>query len=453
MEALVIATIAALGWTFSKKPTPQSPTRVDEEPTLIPRGAPLNDESHPSTQLNAFSNEAIKRWNQSQFPERTGIIAPLYSSMKVQNSNDSVKQRTLEQFTGSDITWRKKKEVENLFKPTPQSIDFSGKEGNLPSYTNTTIEDALTQTQNSALPFEQIRVGPGIDVPLDVPAADGLHSMYRAMPVDGFAYKNKELTGAIVPGSAENQQQMVAPHVPYNHPPRVFDMSRRPLEKGRSGVTAPMVRSRHTSINPIYGTDPGNPVQCHVDGQEYYGNQYRAMSYDNASDMTRRDDRTAHGDMLGVGTNVSAIQKYPQSAPAPTERNIIESRSNGPGPARYRVDKERHNCTGMQLLKKAKRGDYVEADRMAGPSYPNAMRRAKFGPGQDDMYLSKMYTQRTKAMVEGYKPQGTLHKSPTTAPSAVRPGKKYGHENTYMDYSIAAANLEGNPYAVQNIRQ
>jgi len=451
MEALVIATLAGLGWTLSRpKETPAQET-TDIRPTLAPRGFDANAASRPSEQLDAFSEDAVARWNAAKFPERSGIISPQYSSMRVQNTNDDVKQRRLEQFTGNDITWRKKREIEQLFKPTPQQIDSSGTEGNAPTYLNTTIADAVTQTQNSTLPFEQIRVGPGIDVPLDVPAADGFHSMYRAMPVDGYAHKSRELSGGIVPGAAENQQQLVDPTVPYNKPPRVYDMSRRPLEQGRASVTGPAVRGRHTSIHPLYGQDPhakNAPYQCHTDGNEYFGHKNRNATYEGSTEMTRRDDRTSHGDMLGIATSVNATQKYPQSAPAPTERNMIESRTNGPGPARYRVDKERHNCTGLQLLKQSKRGNYVEADRMAGPTYPDAARRDALGPAHDP-YLSKMYTMHRKANVKNHVPNGTLIRPPTEAPSAVRPPKKYGGENSWMDYSLAATNLENNPYVVR----
>ena len=451
MEALVIATLAGLGWTLSTKKEQVSKRDPTPQPTLAPRGASYtDDDSRPSDQLHAFSEDAIARWNASQFPERTGIISPLYSSMRVQNTNDDVKQRRLEQFTGNDITWKQKREVEQLFKPTPQQIDSSGSEGNAPAYLNTTIGDSVTQIQNSTLPFQQIRVGPGIDVPMDVPAADGFHSMYRAMPVNGYAHKSREMAGSIIPGGAENQQQLVDPTVPHNKPPRVYDMSRRPLEQGRSSVTGPSVRGRHTSIHPLHGTDPhsGKPYQCHVDGDEYFGIKYRDATYDNASEMTRMDDRTQDGEFLGLATSVHAPQKYPQSAPAPTERNIIESRTNGPGPARYRVDKERHNCTGKQLLKQSKRSHYVEADRMAGPSYPNALRRTRMGQ-EEEPYLSKMYTMHKRAQVEGYKPHGSLAQPPSQAPVQNRPPKKYGGENPYQDYSLASVNLQNNPYVVR----
>jgi len=449
MEALVIATIAGLGWTLSAtKTTPKPETEI--VPTLMPRAMNINDESRPSEQLDAFSEDAVARWNASKFPERTGIISPLYSSMRVQNTNDDVKQRRLEQFTGNDITWKKKREIEQLFKPKPQNIDSSGSEGNMPTYLQSSIADSLTQKQNSSLPFEQIRVGPGIDVPIDVPAADGFHSMYRSMPVDGYAHKSREMAGDIIPGAAENQQQLVDPTVPHNTPARVYDLSRRPLEKGRSTVTGPSVRGRHTSIHPINGVDPhsGEPYQCHVDGDEYFGNTFRDATYEGSSELTRRNDRTQHGEYLGLGTSVHAIQKYPQSAPAPTERNIIESRTNGPGPARYRVDKERHNCTGLQLLKQSKRSSYVEADRMAGPSYPDAKRRAEIGPATDP-YISKMYQMRRRTHVEGYRPHGTLIKTPTDVPVTNRPPKKYGGENPYLDHSLAASNLQNNPYVLR----
>jgi len=449
MEALVIATIAGLGWTLSTT-TPKPAKEREIVPTLMPRGADLRTQQHSTHQLDAFDADAIARWNASKFPERTGIISPLYSSMRVQNTNNDVKQRRLEQFTGNDITWRKKREIEQIFKPKPQNIDSSGSEGNVPSYLQTSVADSLTQKQNSSLPFEQVRVGPGIDVPLDVPAADGFHSMYRSMPVDGYAHKSREMASDIIPGAAENQQHMVDPVVPHNKPPRVYDISRRPLEQGRASVTGPMVRARHTSIHPINGVDPhsGEPYQCHVDGNEYFGNAYRNATYDHVSELTRRDDRTQDGEYLGLGTHVQATQKYPQSAPAPTERNIIEERTNGPGPARYRVDKERHNCTGLQLLKQSKRSNYEEADRMAGPTYVDAKRRNEIGP-QADPYLSKMYRMRKRTQVEGYRPQGTLITTPTDAPANNRPPKKYGGQNTYLDHSLAATNLQNNPYVLR----
>lgn len=471
MEALIVTSLVGLGWLFSESKERTDAQKTEQrnrpvvEPRLVPRGFDINQYSRPSSHLNAFNNEAIKRHTAQNYPEKSGLVSPHYSSFRVQNTNDEVKQRRLETFTGSDSIWKKKKEVEHLFKPTPQPIDHSGTQGNLPTYNDReALNDSLTAKQHSALPFEQVRVGPGVAVDLDVPAADGLHSQYRAMPTLVMPYHDSTLVGDVNHGAAEGQQQLVDPHVPRNHPPKVFDQARRPMEKGRATVTAPMVRSRHTKIHPMYGTDPGNldksggcgVYKCHVVGEEYFGNQIRAQTYEADSEHTRKGDRTYLQDWTNLGTNeasrIGAPQQVCQNVLAPTNRGITDSRTTGLLGPRYRVDKDRHNCTGLQLLKQSKRSHYAEADRMAGPQNCDSMRRAHLG-ASDDPYLSRMYMIRDKANASDHQPLGRLEMGPSDVGDSRDPkkGRRYDYKNITMDHTIAAENLANNPYAVQNL--
>ncbi|MGA1476645.1 MAG: hypothetical protein ACO4AI_16075, partial [Prochlorothrix sp.] len=105
--------------------------------------------------LKRYDRMRQERWTQAHFPERTGIIAPFYADVRRQQTSDIQKQRKMEQFTGSDITWKPKREQEALFEPTPQQIDSSGKAGNTPNYDADKYRLSLTQKQSNALPFEQ----------------------------------------------------------------------------------------------------------------------------------------------------------------------------------------------------------------------------------------------------------------------------------------------------------
>jgi len=479
MEVALIGALAGIGWWInsSQGPVQKKPIREIEPNESYQQGAGFDDEVLPTTDhLNLYNTRAVQSFKDAHFPERTGVIAPFYRDMRTQNSNDSVKQRKLDMFTGSDPTWANKRETEALFDAKPQNIDSSGKEGNTISLDPDKFRNSLTDIQQNTIPFEQIRVGPGVGVDPKTEAADGFHPMLRVFPADGLAHKNSELTGRVNAGHVLNSERPVDPVIAHRNPPRVWDMSRRPLVEGRANATAPAVRGAHSSVEP---------VQCHVDGDHRTGVAYRPGGYDTIAEMTRKDDRSQGvdtlnlkgpstgqykrvefdpyrvnaqhreqaGDFVGVGFHNSAIQAYPQSAPQETEKDVLVGRSNGPGPAAPVVRHEYMRCSDMQLLKESKRGSYADTQYIAGPQRTDALFLAKLGYRQSP-YMSqhhKFRAQNRHAEMRktGHAQSPYLYNHNTNVGNDASNGKKItGENNPRLDFSLAKNALQGNPYAI-----
>ena len=479
MEVAIIGALASIGWWLNRR---EDPVPEDAPRQIVPIGdetdnLPVDGAGQLNTEhLDLYNTRAMQAFKDAHFPERTGVIAPFYRDVRTQNTNDDIKQRKLEMFTGSDPAWANKREVEALFEVKPQNIDSSGGQGNAANLDPDKFRSSLTDTQQNSIPFEQVRVGPGIGVGTDIPAADGRHPMMRVFPVDGLAHKSSELGGRVNAGHVLNAVRPSEPVLGHKAPPRVWDMSRRPLVEGRANATGPAIRGTHTSVEPL---------QCHVDGDHYAGTAYRPGGYDAISQMTRQDDRSKtldtlnvrgprtgqykyaefdthrvesqnrekQGETIGVGYHNSAIQTYPQSAPHETEKDVLVGRSNGPGPAAPVVRKEYMYCSDKQLLKESKRSGYADTPYIPGPQRTDALFLAKMGY-QVSPYVSQQHKlraqhKRADRRQLGHAQSPYLYNHATSVGDDATHGKKItGEQNPRLDFSLAKNVLEGNPYVI-----
>lgn len=240
MEVLIAGAIVLAGYVAAD---PGREPRVDRRPRYAPplkhpkehpRVPPAHDQ--PTRQFDDEHRElAARRWAESTAPGVTGTFAPqmgtrgsglpprgppgaplppnttpFFRSAKSQNTNDVVKQTRLELFTGANTlgnsatgTYRHKREVETMFSPayTAQAVTSSGSSGNAVVERDKTRYEA-SATHRNVLPFEQIRVGRGVGVGPDVPAADGFHPMYRVMPKNVNEHRKNNLPGGFVVGGS-----------------------------------------------------------------------------------------------------------------------------------------------------------------------------------------------------------------------------------------------------------
>ena len=101
-------------------------------------------------------------------------MEPFFGSSVKQNLNENANKTLLAHFTGSDDTFRHKKETKMLFKPVKQNI-----------YGQQIKRDdsrfiASMYTKTNQLPFEQIRVGPGLNSSADQLTTNiGFHDSFR----------------------------------------------------------------------------------------------------------------------------------------------------------------------------------------------------------------------------------------------------------------------------------
>jgi len=101
-------------------------------------------------------------------------MEPFFGSSVKQNMNENANQTKLAHFTGSDDTFRHKKETKMLFKPVKQNIHGQQIKRDDSRYMGSMY------TKRNQLPFEQIKVGPGLNSSAnDLTTNVGFHDSYR----------------------------------------------------------------------------------------------------------------------------------------------------------------------------------------------------------------------------------------------------------------------------------
>jgi hypothetical protein len=297
MELAIAGAVAILGWQFSQRGrqdpqpyhAPISPEVMGVQDKIgsggrdieLPRPGsyPIGPPPVTSTELLKRHDElSEKRWQAAHDPRASGIVGPrsvpFFSSYRKQHTNDAIKQQRMEIHTGNLTagasqtgTWKSKVETPSMFKPVAQQVTSSGSSGNSLNYGAQRQAASVSGKQNNTLPFTQQRVGPGIGVGTKVAAVDGFHSQYRSIPPDAYGYKRNELEGRSLTGAAISARA-VDPVSYVKGVPRIYDMARRPLEKGRATVTALAQRPAFSKLRPL----PAPKVMgCRVDGEDYYG--------------------------------------------------------------------------------------------------------------------------------------------------------------------------------------
>jgi hypothetical protein len=508
MEVAIVGLIAGLGYLASKTSVQNRRAKdavvTVNRPETYPFAGLTNSEDLKKEQ----EKESETRWLASMNPRNSGIVDPrtypFFSSMKTQNTNDDIKQRKMELFTGqqNDSVWKHKKESEPRFEPVPQNVSSSGSSGNAPTYDTMRKVSAVSGIQNSVLPFEQIQVGRGIGLDPKTSAGDGFHSMYRVMPVDASSYKRNTYEARPNHGVALNSAREVDPKFFSKGVPRFYTMDRRPLEKGRAAATGPANRAKIIT--------PG----CHVDTEEYFGiagapgqnvqggawdrdrsdkrpglpltnatadrhgiGGYTMAEYDDAKMVSqqRESDRT-HGILTGnrvaqttaqtfvhVPTNralasrdqqggaghfVPAGTTQPSDLPQPTIREQLHDQSNGFAAAAPVIHGARVQCTDKQLLKESKRGSRVVNTYVNHAERTNDYRRAKLG---DDLLLEnrcvpmavKSDTNVNRSM--GHAQSSVMYMNQATPGDSSTANRfRLPEENRFQDYTIARDNVRSN---------
>ena len=276
MELLIAAGIAAIGYRMSQRATPPQSLRV--LPPVPPPQVTVADAR------TAEEVAAAKTFEDARDPLRTGVIQhgeqvtqqrrlePFFRSARTQNTNENVKNRLHDLFTGSVMfdksstgTYKSKEEASARFQPLPQQISSSGSAGNPTCWARQMPTASLLQ--NNVLPTEQIRVGPGLGVGAEVTAADGYHPMLRVMPKNVNEHRINQLEARINIGASRNAARPADPSVSVNRPPRVWDINRRPPEPTMAAVTARTHRS-------------DNLLRCNGDRitEEYFGHPAMAAN-------------------------------------------------------------------------------------------------------------------------------------------------------------------------------
>lgn len=296
MELAILGAVGLLGYTVSDR----EPRSVPRE-QVVPRHAqayPWGPGTEVQRLLEADRSETQARWEQSIQPHVTGVITPntkpasgqqpFFRSAKSQNTNNNIKQRRMEMFTGTQDfkysqtgTYRKKQEVTQMFKPewTAGAVRSSGSAGTTPLGIDQGARYIPSQKQNNVLPTQQVRVGPGLGIGLDVPASDGFHPMLRVMPKNVNEHRLNNLPGGVVSGSSGVAMRSSDVQLAQFGPPRYWAQERRPTAATKAAVDAASERPAQL-LQPCGGR---------IVGDDYWGHAGHTGSYLGGGTRPTRD--------------------------------------------------------------------------------------------------------------------------------------------------------------------
>jgi hypothetical protein len=241
MEIAILAGLALLGHEISKD------TKTPRSDKIELLQIPCNKRNNKFPfEKNKLVKDNFELQNQPFFTER-----------KVA-SNNVQKQRRMESFTGTDdnVFWKKKQEVENLFKP---SKNLSYMNGIPSSNVNTSTERyaaSLTQKMDGISPIEKINVGKGLNKGNDIAASGGFHDSFRILPDNINSYKKNSFAGRINTGKSITTQRNHVPHIEsHGKPSRFYTEQQRQAAPGKSQFT----KQQHRGKIALHDTTRG---QC-----------------------------------------------------------------------------------------------------------------------------------------------------------------------------------------------
>lgn len=298
MELGIVGAVGLLGYLMSSKEA--RPPRQDQPPPTHLAAYPWGPGTEVQKLLEADRDQTKARWEQSLEPHLTGVVGgvvnpntklgegpqPFFASAKKQHTNNALKQRRMEMFTGAvDInssetgTYSRKKEVPNMFKPewNAAPVTFSGHSAGTPIGIDQAARYVPSMRQNNVLPTQQVRVGPGVGVGAGVPAADGFHPMLRVMPQNVNEHRLNPLPGTLVVGASGVANGTLKPVLVTEHPPRYWEQRRRPTQATKAAVLAASERAAQL-LEPCGGR---------MTGEDYYGTAGRVGSYTAGTVPTR----------------------------------------------------------------------------------------------------------------------------------------------------------------------
>jgi len=265
MELALVGSLALLGFELSKDGSKSKPVKKIKK--------------------TRFQNEyPIKSDTTLTNTNEMGLV-PYFTSEKSQNTNNIVKQRVLENFTGHDQTYKNKCEQEPLFTPKEMKQNIYGSQ-------NVSDKDRLQRyvasgRMDGVRPFQQEHVGKGLNVGPDTKAKGGFHDMTRILPEHNDSYSKQSFAGRIIPGKALNIERPQDVEVDKNRPETDYTGERFPLTKGKSDYTASTRRFEFEMMPGLRGQS-----------NDYSGPIYRADApIVSATGATRTKDSC---DSLGI---------------------------------------------------------------------------------------------------------------------------------------------------------
>jgi len=235
MEYLLLGGLAYAGQQYAKISTGK---KMNQDPRAT------SSTSHSFEDVQADFNDKMDNHlkdpntvNTTDPQENNNI--PFFKSLRSQNTNDGLKDRRLSTFTGVNTTdYRHKIEVE-----APEPTRDPNVYGNMTSIDKDRYTINVATSNNNVLPFEQIKVGPGLGLKSSDPASGGFHQNVRILPGNPNGYRKHNFEGRVVTGKAPVSNPDLSVNVDVNR--------RTPLTETYRGFDAPQSSVQGSSQRPL----------------------------------------------------------------------------------------------------------------------------------------------------------------------------------------------------------
>lgn len=159
----------------------------------------------------------------------------------------------------------------------------------------------VSNKMNNVLPFEQKRVGKGLNVKGDVDVKGGFHQFFRVMPGNVNGYKKNNLPQRIVPGKQTVVSREKTPEVEAPKHDRFYELKERPLEHKKFQTHA---QTKRPATNHKHDNEIVNEI--------YFGTAHRNDNYTTQDGhFTRHNDTTLlqeqHTNLVGQHHKVNNV--------------------------------------------------------------------------------------------------------------------------------------------------
>lgn len=295
-------------------------------------------------------------------------MVPYFSSGKKQNTNDALKERRLETFTGIDnVDYQKKREIEKpLFKPSRNVGNVNG--NGVQSDKDRLQRYEVSGKMHNVSPTEKIYVGPGLNLDPHEVARGGYHDMFRILPDNVNSYKKQTFAGRVIPGKGMTTERNFQPkELPVNKQKVEYTLNHRPTmaqtnpyKNGRVKQNFHMretVRSKTTSEHPINLAGAASSANAQrLTNEEYYlqkddnnctkhtvgPSKNGRGGYTVSKFLTHESDREACGVVTNVHMKAGNVYNN-NDAPEPTHRDTTQHNNTGGGNVHMKVNIKRND--------------------------------------------------------------------------------------------------------------
>lgn len=193
MEFIALGVLGAIGYVTNQQQN--STTKRIQESSQQPTTTNIELEKEFRNNVSKHLTE-----NPNVVSNLSSGFVPFFRSEKSQNTNDALKDRRLETFTGVNNTdYTSKREVVSI-PPVKELTHINGVtfQPDIDRYKGYVANNR----QHNVSPIEKQYVGPGLGIPTDQPSAGGFHQRFRIMPNNVNEYRKNTFGAEIIPGKS-----------------------------------------------------------------------------------------------------------------------------------------------------------------------------------------------------------------------------------------------------------